>query len=200
MNGSGSVTFTDTGSPGLVTKAQIPALPVRTLLRYWPLMVAPGARGWIDENIFAGDIGPLEAQTNFTPGMLDKDILPEDSLKMTFSLRNIEGNYVSGLTHATGVAGDAILTGDTFKADLNTGRIGPLNASRGTALIPNLHQRGTPGQFGVHIEGHARCDGADRHEAAELSDQVRHRSQDHGRTRQRRSDVHRADAGRSADG
>jgi len=153
LNGSGTVTFTDTGSPGLVAKAQIPALPVRTLLRYWPLQVAPGARGWIDENIFAGDIGPLEAETNFAPGMLDQDILPEDSLKLTFSMRNIEGNYVSGLTRATGVAGDAILTGDTFKADLNTGRIGPLNASRGTALIPNLHQRGTAGQFGVHIEG-----------------------------------------------
>jgi len=153
LDGSGSVTFADTGSPGLVAKAQIPALPVRTLLRYWPLMVAPGARGWIDENIFAGDIGPLEAQTNFAPGMLDQDILPEDSLKLTFSLRNIEGNYVSGLTHATGVAGEAILTGDTFKADLNSGRIGPLNASRGTALIPNLHQTGTAGQFGVHIDG-----------------------------------------------
>jgi len=153
LDGSGSVTFTDAGSPGLVAKAQIPALPVRTLLRYWPLMVAPGARGWIDENIFAGDIGPLEAETNFAPGMLDQDILPEDSLKLTFSMRNIEGNYVSGLTHATGVAGDAILTGDTFKADLNTGRIGPLNASRGTALIPNLHQTGTAGQFGVHIDG-----------------------------------------------
>jgi hypothetical protein len=153
LGGSGSVTFTDTGSPGLVAKAQIPALPVRTLLHYWPLMVAPGARGWIDENIFAGDIGPLEAETNFAPGMLDQDILPEDSLKLTFSLRNIEGNYVSGLTHATGVAGNAILTGDTFKADLNSGRIGPLTASRGTALIPNLHQTGTAGQFGVHIEG-----------------------------------------------
>jgi len=153
LDGSGSVTFTDAGSPGLVAKAQIPALPVRTLLRYWPLMVAPGARGWIDENIFAGDIGPLEAETNFAPGMLDQDILPEDSLKLTFSLRNIEGNYVSGLTHATGVAGEAILTGDTFKADLNSGRIGPLNASRGTALIPNLHQTGTAGQFGVHIDG-----------------------------------------------
>jgi hypothetical protein len=153
LDGSGSITLNDSGSPGLVAKAHIPALPVRTLLRYWPIPVARGARGWIDQNIFSGDIGPLDAQTNFTPGMLDQNILPEDSMTMTFAMRDIEGNYVSGLTHATGVAGDAILTGDTFKANLNSGRIGPLNASRGTALIPNLHQRGTAGQFGVHIEG-----------------------------------------------
>ncbi|HET7084985.1 MAG TPA: AsmA-like C-terminal domain-containing protein [Rhizomicrobium sp.] len=153
LNASGSLALNDNGAPGLVAKASIATLPVRTLLRYWPLPVVPGARSWIDENIFAGDIGPLEAQTNFAPGMLDRDILPEDSVKLTFSLKDIEGNYVSGLTHATGVAGDAVLTGDTFKADLSGGRIGPLNASHGTALIPNLHQRGTAGQFGVHIDG-----------------------------------------------
>lgn len=153
FDGQGAVTLNDTGAPGLVAKARIAALPVRTLLRYWPLPVAAGARSWIDGNIFAGDIGPLEAEVNFTPGMLDQQILPEDSLKMTFSMRNVEGNYVTGLTHATSVTGDAVLTGDTFKADFSTGRIGPLTASRGTALIPNLHQTGTAGQFGVHIDG-----------------------------------------------
>jgi hypothetical protein len=153
LEGSGTVTMNDNGAPGLVAKARIPALPIRTLLRYWPVTVAPGAREWIDENIFAGDIGPLEAQTNFTPGMIDQEILPEDSLTLTFSMKDLEGNYVTGLTRATGVAGDAILTGDTFKANFTSGRIGPLTASRGTALIPNLHQTGTAGQFGVHIEG-----------------------------------------------
>jgi len=153
FDASGSVTLNDTGAPGLVAKARIPALPVRTLLRYWPIPVAGGARDWIDENIFSGDIGPLEAQTNFAPGMMDQEILPDDSLKLTFSMHNLEGNYVSGLTHATGVTGDAVLTGDTFRASFSGGRIGPLTASRGTALIPNLHQHGTAGQFGVHIDG-----------------------------------------------
>lgn len=153
LEGSGTVTLNDNGAPGLVAKARIPALPVRTLLRYWPIPVAEGAREWIDENIFAGDIGPLEAQTNFSPGMLDQDILPEDSLSMTFAMKELEGNYVTGLTRATGVNGVAVLTGDTFKATFSGGRIGSLTASRGTALIPNLHQRGTAGQFGVHIEG-----------------------------------------------
>jgi len=153
LEGSGQITLNDTGSPGLVTKARIPALPVRTLLKYWPLPVAPGARSWIDTNIFAGQIGPLEAQTNFTPGMIDQDILPEDSLKLTFAMRGIEGTYVKGLTHATNVNGDAIMTGDTFKATFTSGQIGALTASNGTALIPELHKVGTVGVFGVHIAG-----------------------------------------------
>jgi hypothetical protein len=153
FDGSGSVTLNDTGAPGLVAKMRIGAMPVRTLLRYWPLPVASGARDWIDTNIFAGEMGPLEAETNFTPGMLDQDILPEDSLKLTFAMRNIEGDYIRGLTRATGVMGDAIMTGDTFKASFTSGHIGPLTLSRGTALIPNLHQTGTVGQFGVHVDG-----------------------------------------------
>ena len=153
LDASGTLTLNDAGSPGLVAKAHIAALPIRTLLHYWPLPVAPGARTWIDEDIFAGTVGPLDAQTNFTPGLFDQDVLPEDSLKLTFSMKNVEGTYVNGLTHATNVQGDAILTGDTFKATFATGQIGPLIASRGTALIPTLHQTGTVGQFAVHVEG-----------------------------------------------
>ena len=153
LDGSGSVTLNDTGAPGLVAKARIPAMPIRTLLHYWPLPVAPGARDWIATNIFAGQIGPLEAQTNFTPGMLDQDILPEDSLLLTFGMKGIEGSYVKGLTHAVGVDGDARMTGDTFKAVFSNGHIGTLMLSKGTALIPTLHKVGTVGEFGVHIEG-----------------------------------------------
>jgi hypothetical protein len=153
LDASGTVTLNDHGAPGLVAKARIPAMPVRQLLRYWPLLVAPGAREWIEANIFAGDIGPLVAQSNFAPGMLDQVIYPDEALNLSFGLRNLEGNYVSGLTRATQVMGDAVLTGDTFRATFTSGRIGPLTASRGSALIPTLHQHGTLGQFNVHIDG-----------------------------------------------
>jgi Protein of unknown function/AsmA-like C-terminal region len=153
LDASGTMTLNDKGAPGLVAKGHIPAMPVRQLLTYWPLTVAGGARDWIDNNIFSGEMGPLDAQVNFAPGMMDQDILPEDSVKLTFGMKNVEGNYVRGLTHATQVMGDAILTGDTFRANFASGRIGPLTVSRGTALIPNLHVKGTVGQFGVHVEG-----------------------------------------------
>ncbi len=153
LAGSGTVTLNDNGAPGLAAKARIPALPIRTLLRYWPQPVAPGARDWIDQNIFAGMIGPLEAVTNFAPGVLDQAILPEESLKLTFGMSGLEGRYVNGLTHATGVNGEAVMTGDTFRASFTGGKIGTLNASKGAALIPNLHQTGTVGLFNVHIDG-----------------------------------------------
>jgi hypothetical protein len=153
LNASGTITLIDSGAPGLAMKVSIPALPIRTLLHYWPLPVAPGARDWMDTNIFAGTIGPLEAQTSFAPGMLDQPVLPEDSLKFTFALRGVEGTYVHGLTHATGVNGNAVMTGDTFKADFSGGRIGALTIRNGAALIPELNKAGTVGQFTVHVDG-----------------------------------------------
>lgn len=153
FDATGTLTLNESGAPGIVARGRIPALPVRTLLTYWPLPVAAGARDWIDENIFAGDIGPLQADVNFAPGLLDQEILPEESMKLTFSMRNLEGSYVKGLTRATGVNGDAVMTGDTFRASFSSGRVGNLVATRGTALIPTLHKVGTVGEFGVHIEG-----------------------------------------------
>ncbi len=115
LDGSGTITLNDPGAPAWSAKARIPMLPMRTLLHVLAVAGgASGARDWIDENIFAGTVGPLEAETNFAPGMLDQDILPEESLKMTFAMQDLEGSYIKGLTHATGVMGDAILTGDTF--------------------------------------------------------------------------------------
>ena len=45
----------------------------------------------------------------------------------------MEGNYVNGLTHLTGVSGNATLLGDTFTADFNGGRVGTL-ARAATAM------------------------------------------------------------------
>lgn len=153
LDASGALTLNEHGAPGLVAKAHIPATPVRQLLLYWPLNLASGARSWIDSNIYSGEMGPIDVQANFAPGMLDQDILPEDSVKLTFGMKNVEGSYISGLTHATQVTGDAIMTGDTFRANVTSGKIGPLTLSRGTALIPNLHLAGTVGTFGVHVDG-----------------------------------------------
>ena len=117
-------------------------------------------------------------------------------------MRNIEGNYVKGLTHATGVTGDAVLTGDTFKRQLHaaaaSARWSPRNGTRPDPQ-PASARHGRPVRRACRRR-HARRDDADRHEAAELSHPVRHRSQDHGGHGQRRPDVQGADAGRPAGG
>ena len=154
LSASGTVTLDENGAaPGIAVTGKLAPLPVKTLLHYWPLPVAEGARAWIDANIFAGSLGPMNFETHFPTGLLDQDALPDDSMKLTFPMTGVEGNYVKGLTHMTGVSGMATLLGDTFTADFDTGRVGNLMMRGGHAVIPNLHLHGTTGHFTTHVDG-----------------------------------------------
>ena len=151
---NGTITLGENGqAPGLAVNGKLAPLPVRTLLHYWPLPVVEGSRVWIDANIFAGSLGPMTFETHFPVGLLDQDLLPDESLKLTFPITGVEGNYVKGLTHMTGVSGIATLLGDTFTADFDGGRVGNLSVRGGHAIIPTLHLHGTAGHFTAHVDG-----------------------------------------------
>ena len=153
LNASGTVLFDEAKSPGLALHGTVAPIPVRTLLTYWPVFAATGAREWIDENVLAGTMGPAEFQTNLAPGDIDKPVLATDALKLTLAMKGVEANYLTGLTHLTGVEGTALLTGDDFSADFTAGRVGNLVVKSGHALIPALHQHGTVATFSLHADG-----------------------------------------------
>ena len=153
LEADGVVTFDEVKSTGIVLHGKAAPIPVRTLLAYWPVFAASGAREWIDANVFAGTMGPAEFQTNFAPGDTDKPVLATDALKLTFAMKGVEANYLSGLTHLTGVEGTGLLTGDDFSADFTAGRVGNLVVKSGHALIPSLHQQGTVATFSLHADG-----------------------------------------------
>ncbi|HWF63992.1 MAG TPA: AsmA-like C-terminal domain-containing protein, partial [Rhizomicrobium sp.] len=154
LSGTGSVTLGEKGqTPGIAMNGKLAPLPVKTLMRYWPLSIAEGTRSWINDNIFQGTLGPFVFETNFAPGVLGQDVLPDQDLKLTFAMSGVEGNYVTGLTHVTGVSGNATLLGDTFTADFGGGRVGNLVVRDGHASIPTLHAHGTAGQFTAHVDG-----------------------------------------------
>ncbi|HXS07106.1 MAG TPA: AsmA-like C-terminal domain-containing protein [Rhizomicrobium sp.] len=151
---NGTITLGESGeAPALAVTGRLAPVPVRTLLRYWPFTLAEGSREWIDANIFAGSLGPMTFETHFPLGLLDQDALPDDSMKLTFAMTGVEGNYVKGLTHLTGMSGTATLLGDTFTADFDGGRVGTLMVRGGHAVIPNLHLHGTTGRFTAHVDG-----------------------------------------------
>lgn len=150
----GAVTLGEDGqSPGLEIEGALKPLPVRSLLRYWPLTTAPGTRAWIDANIFAGTIGPVNFVTHLAPGMLDQPVLPDSAVTLSFAMNGIEGNYVTGLTHLTNVTGTATLLGDSFSADFSGGRVGNILVKSGHAVIPAVHVHGTAGVFTAEAEG-----------------------------------------------
>lgn len=149
----GRLTLVPGLAPAVELRGQMAGLRLRELLRYWPLGVGAGARQWIDANMTAGSLGIVSFEAHMPAGMLDADVLAENALKVTVPMSGVEANYLTGLTHLTQLSGVATLTGDTFRADISSGRVGPLQVSRGQVVIANLHIPEAPGDFTAHMSG-----------------------------------------------
>ncbi len=150
---SGKVTLVPGQSPAVAVQGKLAMLPVRDLVRDWPLTIGSGAREWIAENIFAGTVGPVLLETHLPAGILDQPVVPDGALHVTFPMNGVEATYVKGLTHLTRVNGNATLTGNAFSADIGSGRIGPLVVSRAHAVIADLSVPGAPGDITAHVDG-----------------------------------------------
>jgi hypothetical protein len=150
---AGRVVLAESRSPEVDIDGSMAAISVRDLLRYWPLQTSPGARAWIDSNIPEARVGPVVVHAAIPAGALDQSALPESALAVTFPLSSATIIYIHGLTPLTAVNGTATLSGDTFKAQVDSGAAGPLKMSGGTVVIPNLHVTGTQGTVSAHIDG-----------------------------------------------
>jgi hypothetical protein len=150
---TGHVQLADDKSPEIDMDGTVAALSVRDLLHFWPLQMGGGAREWIDGNVSAGRVGPLLVHTHILPGALDAPALPDNELSVTFPVTAATITYIHGMTPLTAANGTATLSGDTFKADVNSASVGPLGVSAGHVTIPNLHTHGAVGQITAHIDG-----------------------------------------------
>jgi hypothetical protein len=152
-NLAGNLVLAGNRSPSINMDGNIAQIDVRDLLHFWPLQTEPGARDWISTNVAAGRLGPVALHARIPIGALDVPALPESALSLTFPVSGATVFYIHGLPPLTGATGAAMLTGDTFKADLNSASVGPLAVSGGHVVIPNLHIHGTQGNIAAHIEG-----------------------------------------------
>jgi hypothetical protein len=148
-----AVTLAGNRSPAIAADGTIAAMPVRDFLNYWPLNVGEGPRDWIGENIKTGRIGPLTLRADIKAGALDLPGLPDDALNVSVPLAGASVIYIHGFPPMTGVQGTALLTGDTFKATIAQGTVGPLKLTKGVVTIAQLHAPGTIADIQGHIDG-----------------------------------------------
>jgi hypothetical protein len=153
LQAQGKVTLVPHKTPAIEVKGSMSGLGVRDLLRFWPYRVGTGARDWIDKNMAAGSLGNVAFEAHMPAGMLDESVLPESALTVTVPLSGAEANYLDGLRHLTQLRGLATLTGDTFRAEIESGRIGPIAVTQGHVVISDLHVPASPGDFTAHIIG-----------------------------------------------
>lgn len=150
---TGKIALAGNRSPGIDADGRIAAIGIRDLLHYWPLNVGEGPRGWIDTNVAAGRIGPVSLHTHLLPGALDQPALPDDAISVSFPMTGATITYVHGLTPMTNVAGNAVLSGDTFKGEILSGAVGRIAVGASHVVIANLHVDNAPAEISAHAVG-----------------------------------------------
>src|SRR6185437_6053191 len=114
------------------------------------------ARVWIAENMPAGRVGPVSVAANIKAGDLDKPALPEEALKLAIPVQEASVVYIKGMSLLTHASGLGLLTGDTFRMQLKSGRVGAIAVKSGSVIIPELHKHGTVGDIAVTLQGQLR--------------------------------------------
>ena len=79
--------------------------------------------------------------------------LPDSALDVVFPFEGLTVRYVPGMTPITAASGTATLKGDSFRAQVVSGSIGPLALSAGDVAIPELHVSGTTAHIVAHADG-----------------------------------------------
>src|SRR5262249_42754774 len=143
-------------SPAVDATGMLKELSVVDLVRYWPLRMGEGARSWIAANMPAGRIGPISIALKVKPGDLEKPALPEQAVHLTIPVEGASVKYLNGMTLLTHANGTGVLTGDTFKVQVTSGRVGAIALRNGTMTIPELHRHGTVGDIAVSLQGQLR--------------------------------------------
>jgi hypothetical protein len=130
---------------------------VPNLKRLWPAGAAPGAREWIVANVHEGVLREAEIAVNIAPGAIGEDgRIPDEMMRIALAMDNMRVTYLDGLPDMTNVKGTAVVTGDTFTAEMTGGNVGTVVLGQGSVVIPELHKRGTTGLIKGKLSGPTR--------------------------------------------
>ncbi len=141
------------GKPEVFLDGTLGRFPADKLESVWPRGLAVGAREWITTNVTAGRLGEGTLKLDAPAGTFDVGYIPNDAMRLDFTLEGMTMGFVPGLPPMTDLAGSATLFGDTFEARFDTARIGQIAVSEGRMLTEDLHIRGTFGVFDAVASG-----------------------------------------------
>lgn len=143
-------------SMGVTLTGNLKDLSVPDLKRLWPAGAVVGARDWIFANMHEGQIKSGEIAINLTPGAIVDDKIPDEMMNISLQMTDLRVTYLNGLPDLTKVSGNAIVNGDTFRAEMTSGNVGNIALKHGNVLINELHKTGTVGMVSGSMAGPTR--------------------------------------------
>jgi hypothetical protein len=122
---------------------------------YWPLSAGEGAREWVETGIIAGRFYNAAINFNVAAESIAAMDLPNDNLTVSFDFENALIYYITTMTPLDSARGSAVLHGNSFEVELDSGNVGDLRVTEGEVLFPRLNPKGAMARYAGFVEGQA---------------------------------------------
>ena len=157
----------DGETPSLTLAAELSPMVIATWKQMWPAFIAPGARRWALDNILGGRIAGARFDVSVSPGVLFRPEPPKVDAKdfrLELGLEDTSVKTFGGLPPLSGASGRAVLAGETFRVDLESGVLKtPAGATvmvdEGAFAIDNVFDPTGDGALEVQLSGTATAVG-----------------------------------------
>ena len=151
---------------GMYLAGRIRDLPVDTLKRLWPPVVAPNVRIWLRKNVASANVSDGTFQLALPGKVLlaairDKVKIPDNMVDLKFKVDNVTTNYFGDLPAIAGASGKGSITGNNFRLELQDGSVALPSGTKlkfvsGTMEATELAPPLTPTVIKVRGSGSAR--------------------------------------------
>ena len=160
MLGDASVRM-DGPKPHIKAMLSIASMPVDEFKQFWPPIMAPKTRDWIDKNISGGELKDAWVKLNFPPGMFGRDELyTKDNLSAQISLQSTRLQNADELPAIENASGVVEVLGNHTNITLTGGQaniegVGRLKVGKSTMKMGSYAVPLTPARLDLNLTGPA---------------------------------------------
>lgn len=149
-------------SPGIVIAGRMREVSAELLKKLWPPVLAPRARGWINDNVEAGRITAGTFKVDFPPNVLaqaqaEKN-LPPGVVDLQFDMESVQSKYFKSLPVLQEASGHAQLKDNDFELIITGGHATLPSGEQATLVRGQFNANGimsaaVPGKFAFDVKG-----------------------------------------------
>jgi hypothetical protein len=133
--------------------AQIEALRVDDLKRYWPQFLAKNARLWIAENITKGLLPTTSLTLDAPLDAVLADKMDRDALSLTFDMQDVTAHYRRPMPPLESAFGSAKMSLDDILLSVDQGQINGVDTSGSSIFITSFAKSPQRAEINLRVAG-----------------------------------------------
>lgn len=159
--GSAGLTLEEGKSPGLTFAAAIANVPTSHMKQIWPWFAASGAREWVLDHVFGGQVADGEIQMSVPPGRLGNGIpLNADEVNGHFSVTDTRFDVAGSIPPVRDANGEMHFSGTDIRVDLSSGSVympsgRRVSSTGGTFVLKDAEVKPRIGRLEIDVAGKA---------------------------------------------